>query len=387
MREGKICFVIQRYGLEVNGGAELHCRQLAEHMLAYYENVEVITTKALDYLSWADHYEKDEEDINGIHVRRFSVGKERDLKVFGPLNRTFEKKGLPREREEEWLIEQGPYAPAIPAYIREHRDEYEAFIFFTYLYYTTVEGIKAAGDKAVLIPTAHEEPAIHMHIYDGVFNTPKGILYNTAVEMAMVNRLFRNEKVKSYTGGVGVELPDVVSADRFREKYGSDPFILYVGRLDEAKGGIELLRFFAEYKRRNPSDLKLRLMGKSAVVIPEDKDIIPMGFVSDEDKFDGMAASAIVIMPSPRESLSMVVLEGMKCGAGVLVNGNCDVLKDHCIRSNGALYYKDYFEFEGTVNYLLAHEEEKKLMSENAKKYVDENYRWDIICERLCELI
>ena len=387
MKEGKICFVIQRYGLEVNGGAELHCRQLAEHMLAYYKDVEVITTKALDYLSWADHYEKDEEDINGIHVRRFSVEKQRDLKVFGPLNRRFEKKGLPREREEEWLYEQGPYAPAIPAYIKAHRDDYAAFIFFTYLYYTTVEGIKAAGDKAVLIPTAHEEPAIHMHIYDGVFNTPKGILYNTAVEMAMVNSLFHNEKVKSYTGGVGVELPEVISAKRFREKYGSDPFILYVGRLDEAKGGIELLRFFAEYKRRNPSTLKLRLMGKSAVKVPVSEDIIPMGFVSDEDKFDGMAASAIVIMPSPRESLSMVVLEGMSVQAPVLVNGNCDVLRDHCVRSNGALYYRDYFEFEGAVNWLRSHEAERKLMGENAKRYVDENYRWDIICGRLCELI
>ncbi len=379
--------MIQRYGLEVNGGAELHCRQLAEHMLSYYDDIEVLTTKALDYISWADHYEKDEEDINGIHVRRFSVEKERDLKVFAPLNRQFEKKGLPEEREEEWLIKQGPYAPAIPAYIRAHRDEYEAFIFFTYLYYTTVEGIKAAGDKAVLIPTAHEEPAIHMHIYDGVFNTPRGILYNTAVEMAMVNKLFHNEKVKSYTGGVGVELPESVSADRFRDKYGADPFMLYVGRLDEAKGGIELLRFFSEYKRRNPSELKLRLMGKSAIKLPDDTDIIPMGFVSDEDKFDGMAAAAIVIMPSPRESLSMVVLEGMKCGAPVIVNGNCDVLKDHCLRSNGALYYQNYFEFEGCVDYLLKHEEEKKLMSENAIRYVDENYRWDIICERLCDLI
>ena len=50
MKEGKICFVIQRYGLEVNGGAELHCRQLAEQMLSYYSRVEVITTKALSPL-------------------------------------------------------------------------------------------------------------------------------------------------------------------------------------------------------------------------------------------------------------------------------------------------------------------------------------------------
>ena len=48
-RKVRICFVVQRYGLEVNGGAELHCRQLAEHMRSEGREIHVATTKAVDY--------------------------------------------------------------------------------------------------------------------------------------------------------------------------------------------------------------------------------------------------------------------------------------------------------------------------------------------------
>jgi len=53
----------------------------------------------------------------------------------------------------------------------------------------------------------------------------------------------------------------------------------------------------------------------------------------------------------------MVVLEAMKLEKPVLVNGKCDVLRGHCVRSNGGLYYQNYYEFEGCVNYLLEHKE------------------------------
>ena len=77
----KICFIVQRYGLEVNGGAELHCRQLAEHLTRDYD-VTVLTTKATDYISWKDVYKSDEELINGVRVKRFPVEYSRDIEAF-----------------------------------------------------------------------------------------------------------------------------------------------------------------------------------------------------------------------------------------------------------------------------------------------------------------
>ena len=383
----KICFIVQRYGLEVNGGAELHCRQLAEHMLTYYDHIDVLTSKAIDYMTWKDEYKKEEEIINGVHVKRFSVTHKRNADEFNSINQLVYDGCLPQEREEEWVDKQGPALPDLCKYLREHKEEYKAFIFFTYLYYPTVMGIKEVADKAIVIPTAHDEPFLKMQIFKNVFNLPKAFLYNTEEERQLVNRKFHNENIPSKLGGVGVELPVDINADRFKHKYRLDKFIVYVGRIDEGKNCNQLFDYFQEYKKRNDQDIKLVLMGKPVIPIPKNKDIISLGFVDDQDKFDGIAAAEVLVLPSRFESLSMGVLEAMSVDTLVLVNGECEVLKGHCTKSNGALYYKNYFEFEGTLNYLLTHPVETNAMKQNAKAYVHDNYRWDVITKRLEELI
>ena len=76
----RIAFVNQRYGLEVNGGSEYYTRLMAERLAKYYE-VDVLTTKAVDYTTWKDWYVRDVETINGVTVRRFSVAQERAVDV------------------------------------------------------------------------------------------------------------------------------------------------------------------------------------------------------------------------------------------------------------------------------------------------------------------
>ena len=112
-----------------------------------------------------------------------------------------------------------------------------------------------------------------------------------------------------------------------------------------------------------------------------------MGFVDENDKFDGIAAAELLVLPSEYESMSMVVLEAMSVSTPVIVNGLCEVLKGHCIKSNGAFYYRNYFEFEGEINYIINNVNKVNVMCENAKKYVEENFRWNIIEEKLCRLI
>ena len=151
----KIALVVQRYGLEVNGGAEMLARTMAEHLKDRYD-IEVLTSKAVDYVTWKDEYTADEEVINGIKVRRFGVTQPRNPKKFDAFSGKVIGRPHSMEDEEQWFDLQGPLVPGLIDYIRDHADDYDAFVFMTYLYYTTVKGLPLVKDKAVLLSTAHD---------------------------------------------------------------------------------------------------------------------------------------------------------------------------------------------------------------------------------------
>src|SRR5262245_39781952 len=77
----KLAVVVQRYGEEINGGAELHARYIAEH-LARHADVRVLTTCARDYITWRNEFPAGEELVNGIRVERFPVARERQAYDF-----------------------------------------------------------------------------------------------------------------------------------------------------------------------------------------------------------------------------------------------------------------------------------------------------------------
>ena len=384
----RIALVNQRYGLEVNGGSEYYTRLIAERLTADFE-VDVITTKALEYTTWENHYTDDEEEINGVRVLRFPVAKPR-AKDFNEFNgRYLSSSERSLEAEEIWFEKQGPYSPAAIDYIRESRDKYDVFIFVTYLYYLTVKGLPEVADKAVLIPTAHEEPFIHFRTYEKLFTLPKAFIFLTDEEKALVQGLFRCGDIPCRVMGTGVEVPCEPDEAGFRSKFGIEgDYIIYVGRIDEGKDCPTLFRYFLEYKKRRPhSRLKLVLMGKPVCDIPEHEDIISLGFVSEEDKFSGIAGAKCLVLPSRFESLSISVLEAMTLSVPVIVNGICEVLKGHCVKSNGGLYYKDYFEFEGILDYIFSHDAEYAQLRRNAEAYVEKNYRWEVIMKGFKEVI
>ncbi|WP_026664675.1 glycosyltransferase family 4 protein [Butyrivibrio sp. FC2001] len=382
----KICFVIQRYGLEVNGGAETLCRELAERMCGRYD-VEVLTTRAIDYMTWKDEYKSDEEIISGVKVRRFSVKKERHRKAFNAINRVFKMGLLPEFMEYRWLVEQGPYTPELIDYIRRNKDAYDVFIFVTYLYYPTVLGVSEVADKAIVLPLAHDEPFLRMKIFNPVFTSPRAFLFETEEERDLARSRFECTHIPYHLGGSGVEIPSAVCAEDFKTKYGLDNYIIYAGRIDDGKNCPELFEFFLRYKKENGGNLKLVLLGKSVIDIPDSEDIVSLGFVSEKDKFDGMAGAKLLVMPSKYESLSIVVLEAFSLGVPVLVNGECAVLKGHCDKSGGGLYYTSYDEFQAGLKKLVGDEKLMASMGQRGNVYVSERFNWNKICDNLAELI
>ncbi|MCL2425559.1 MAG: glycosyltransferase family 4 protein [Oscillospiraceae bacterium] len=381
----KVAIVVQRYGVEVNGGSETYARMLAEHLVSHFE-VEVLTTCALDYVTWANHFPEGTSEINGVMLRRFEVDKERDMQKFIDINDD-KKKNIGTATDYEWNDEQGPYCPKLIEYIKKKKDDYCTFIFVTYLYYLTVRGMELVSDKAILIPTAHDEPYLYFEIYKDIFAKPKAIVFLTDEEKELVHNVFENEYILSDVIGVGVEVPESGSFEVDKIPEGHENYLVYVGRIDLEKNCPELFSYFIEYKRRNPSSLKLYMIGSVKTPIPEHSDIISLGFVSDSDKFYYMERAKLLVLPSQYESLSFSVLESMTLGVPVIVNEKSEVLKGHCKKSNAGLYYASYEEFEGCINYLLVHDDVYDEMSLNAKEYIRTNYRWDVVVEKYKKII
>jgi glycosyltransferase involved in cell wall biosynthesis len=375
----KIAVVVQRYGPAVNGGAELHARYIAEH-LARHAQVEVLTTCATDYVTWRNELEPGADTVNGVPVRRFRVKHERDPRVFASRSdRVFEQAHSLGD-ELDWLDAEGPTSKTLIEHLGRHAADYDFCLFFSYRYYHSYYGARAARGRAILVPTAERDATIGLSIFQPLFRSVRAVMYNSPEERAMIQAVSGNESVPGVVVGVGSQVPSAPQPGRFRQKYNlRGPFAIYVGRIDQNKGCNELFEFFEAYAADPAGKLSLVLVGKPLLPIPEHPRIHHLGFIDDTDKFDAMAAADLLVMPSYYESLSMVALEAWALGKPVLANGKCDVLKGQCIRSNAGLYYENLAEFIGTLEALEQHRWLAGTLGRNGRQFFRENYDWPVI--------
>ncbi len=379
----RVALVIQRYGLEVSGGAELYTRWLAEHLLEI-AHIEVITTCALDYTTWENHYPPGVSAINGVKVHRFVVDEVRDWEAAQKQTGRLLLNEHTLFDELEWMQTQGPRSAALLDFIEQSYDRFDLFIFVTYHYAPAFYGLPLVADKAILIPMAHDDPFLRLPVFRPLFHLPQALVYNTPAEQALVEEVMRLDRPHSQKLGlmVGTGINEIAdaSAARFRQRFGiAEPFMLYIGRLSASKNVPELFDYFVRYKAEYPSELKLVIIGKGEVPVPDHPDIVATGFVSEEEKFDGIAAAEWMVVPSKFESLSMIALEAWLMQKPALVNGNCLVLKDQCRRSNGGLYYYNYDEFAAVIDYLRTHPAHCAALGRNGRSFVQQHYSWEII--------
>ena len=384
----KIAIINQRYGADVNGGSEYYTKKLAEHLDDYYD-VEVLTTTALDYDTWKPYFSAGVNIEDGILVRRFQVERTRNINLFKVINKMVQLfPGFNKLLEPMWIKLQGPYCPQLINYIKENKNHYDTFIFVTYLYYTTAVGLPEVAEKAILVPTAHDEYCIYFHIYEKIFKTPKGIIYLTEEERRFTEQLFKNNNIPHNIAGSGVDVPDQVNSKDFREKYGiySD-YIIYTGRVDTSKKCDEMFQYFTRYIKKNSKDLKLIVVGKMMMEKPVNEQILCLGYLSENDKGSAISGARALIMPSEHESLSLSVLEAMAMGIPIIVNGACSVLVGHCKKSGAGVIYKTYEQFETEIEFLFQDEALYQEMCIAGRRYVRENYNWCSTVNKYRELI
>lgn len=378
----KIAFVVQRYGKEVMGGSELHCRQIAEKLVEGGCDCTVYTTTAKDYITWRNEYSPGETILNGVKIKRFLVDRERDIQTFNEFSDWIFFNHHSREEEWEWMERQGPSSPALLEALEKEESNHDLFIFFTYLYYNTYWGLKRIKRRKVLVPTAHDEPALRLDIMKEVFSAPDAFMFNTESEKAMLGRLFSFEGKYRDIVGVGVEIPKKPNLEKFFQRQGiRPPFILYAGRIEAGKGCGELLEYFLRFSRMNQS-LKLALIGNLLMELPPYTNIRYLGFVSPEDKNAAMHAALVTIHPSYFESLCMAALESLALQTPIVVQERTEPLKQHCLKGQSGLYYAGYRDFAAVLNLFLKDAKLRQVMGKKGLDYVRENYSWPIVVQK-----
>lgn len=383
----KLGFVVPWHGESIPGGAEMLLRGVTSHLHEAGVELEILTTCIKQFSSdWNENYHKEGVTVeNGITVRRFKVEK-RNVQEFDRVNLMLIKGRIPSRADQEIFVNEMIKSPALLKFMEEHNDEYSLFLYTPYMFSTCINGIRRFPEKSVLIPCFHDEAYAHMELFKELFATVKGMIFNARPEEELAHRLYDMSNVKFKTIGIGLDTNISASAERFREKFGiRDPFILYAGRKDEGKNVHTLVNYFCEFKKRNPAaaNLKLVLIGGGQIEFPEEfvksGEIIDLGFVDIQDKYDANAAALLLCQPSKNESFSFVIMESWLGNRPVMVHEDCEVTKNFVVEAQGGFYFKTYYEFEGQVNFIISNPEISCAMGSNGCEYVKEHFEWDVV--------
>ena len=406
----KIAFIVQRYGAEILGGSEYHCRLIAERV-ALKHDVDVLTTCARDYITWENDYPEGTDRIRGVTVRRFKNARTRDITAFNQYSDWIFNHPHSREDEMSWLEQQGPWCPALLDHLTKHHRSYDALIFFTYLYAPTVLGLQIDPSRSILVPTAHDEPAIRLGIYREMFAKPAAVAFNTDVEKNFLKTTFEFRAVAEETVGCGVDLlQDAAQADdpepeddeelhkrldphlrargaQFRRRHRlQGQFLLYGGRIDAGqgvRGADRVLHRLQGTGRRGGADADGRQADAAA------------GSAVGALRRTALGARAPAGARGRDHRRRAVTLrEPVAAGARGDGGRHAGALQ-RAVRSAGrplreeqrraVLFQRE--EFIECTKLLLADERLRDRMGRNGKEYIKRNYRWDVIMSKYDRLI
>lgn len=375
-KKPSLAVVVQRYGATIVGGAEAHARQVAQH-LAPHAKVEVLTTCATDHLTWANALPAGESQDGAVTVRRFPVVAPREMRAFNELSDDVFGTGTDLLTEAHWLAEQGPRAPLLLDELAARRAEWDAVLFFTYLYTPTAWGVPLVADKALVVPTAHDEPPLAFQSFVDVFERPRALLCNTPEEVELIRARFE-APAPTRVVGVGID-PLPGRPERFRERFGvRGEYLLYVGRLEAGKGVADLVRLHQHLASRFHDAPALVLAGAGDLK-PRGERLHVLGRIDEEAKWDGLTGALAVVVPSRYESLSLLTLEAFAAGAPVLGNAGSTVVAGQLERSGAGRT----FELEDRDSFFEALKdvgERRAELSKKGKRYAG-RFRWAKVVE------
>lgn len=375
-----IAVVVPRYGPEIGGGAEALARWMAES-LAPLHNVTVLTTRALDYQTWENHYPEGETLEDGVHVLRFSVPRPRVTRRFNRWSAaTWERKDDVAVGA-AWIREQGPNSPDLLAHLGAEGSHYDVVVFVPYLYATTYDGLPLVADRSVLVPAVHDEAPAWLRIMDRTFKLAQGLAFSTSEEQEFCRLRFGHLAARSRLVGIGVDDPPSVKPPA------GPPYVLYLGRIDQSKGCAHLLECHSAATRADPATPRLIMAGRAAMDLPYTSWLEAPGFVDERRKHELLAGAVAVVLPSSYESLSISVLEAWAHGRPVLVSSSSPVLVGQVRRAGGGLWFSNAEEYHQCLSALRANPAMAHGLGQQGRAYTRGRFRSSAVRDRLEDLL
>ncbi|HEX8887777.1 MAG TPA: glycosyltransferase [Pyrinomonadaceae bacterium] len=380
----RVAIIVQRCHETVVGGSESLAWQYATLLKDAYE-VDVLTTTALDAAYWTNELPEGLEIREAVNIRRFHVDigytpYRTDLfnRMLFDFDRFRAGKYLEPDGgtrhipwsiplQEELIRRIGPYSDSLVKYLREHWRDYRAIIVVTYLYPTAYFSLlEIPKGRALFAPTLHDEEPAYLSVYKHAAQRAHALIWLTDAERKLGFDLWGELP--------GSVVAMAIDSERREAAQRKEPYILYSGRIDPNKGCRELFDYFMRFKGQQPSSLRLVLTGKDDIPVPAHAEIEFLGFVSAEEKFQLMAGAEAYVMPSGKESFSIVTLEAMAQGTPVVVSGASEVLADHVRASGAGRIYNDYQTFAASLSEILSNQSLREALGLLGREYVVSRY-------------
>ncbi|TGM44766.1 glycosyltransferase family 1 protein [Leptospira levettii] len=384
----KILFITPRFLQNASGGAEKLAFDYVD-ILSETHDVTVCTTSAKNYVTWENEFKTGITNENRYKILRFEVRKKRNIDYMNKiLNQClFAGESVSSKDQMDFIKEQGPYSPDLIDYISKNQFEYDLIILIGYLYYPVVMSIPLLKIPFVIVPTFHAEPPFRLPIYKQIYLNHYIYSFNAPEELA-VYESYTNQRAKDYFL-IGTYVEDHFNSNQDSISNSNMIQLLTIGRIEPAKGYPELFQDYHEWKNlSHRTDVNLKCLGSVfSMDISKEKEILFSGYVSEEEKISEIQKSYLLINPSAYESFSISIMESWLQEKPVLVNANSSVMKGHCIRSQGGLYYSDKVSFQRMLEYLLENENLKVRLGKNGRKYVLANFSKEVIRTKLNQMV
>jgi glycosyltransferase involved in cell wall biosynthesis len=380
----KLCFVVQRYGEGVVGGAERYVESLATGLAAQGHQVSVVTSCATNYSDWVDEFPPGTHTLDGVRVHRLPVRAPRDNDRFIPLHlRAVDAFDAPLWpwAQDRWSQTMGPDLSGGEALVAAQARWADATVLVGYHYAQTqrLTRVAASFGATIVIPTAHPEGAFHVGTIGNMFDHADQVICLAHEEGDLIRRTYPQARAVTLAPCPvePIDPPDESAVQATLAAHGlrRGSYAVVVGRVDPAKGSDDAVRFSRWYRRSVDPDFELVVVGPGGDGIAGDG-VRSTGFVDEDTKLELVAGAGAVVQPSYMESFSLALMEGWLLRRPALVQRRSRVLAGHVARSGGGIAYHDYFDFEAALTLLARSPQLAAAMGAAGDAYVRREFAW-----------